>query len=117
MSIKQQLESDIDEFFRNSDKQLPEGRKKSLILLFDKYMHITSDPVKFIKRDFEMIKSHAIDMFKDSHFPKDFNNSYSKISTDEAANFCLVVATISYLQSKDCLKKLPIFDLKKNDTK
>lgn len=117
MSLKQDLEQDISEFFRQIEKQLPESQKKTLMLLFDKYMHISTTPVKWVRRDFDMIKENATRLFIDSAFPKQFNNSYSKITAAEAANFCLIVSTIAYLNSQDCLKKLPKFDLKDHNVK
>lgn len=115
MSLKKQIEQDVDSFFKDIDKMLPEGKKKALMLLFEKYCHISSADTLFNKQDFNRIKEHAITLYKDQAFPKKFNNSYSEISGQEAPNFCLVQAVIDYLHSKDCLKKTPRFDIKPND--
>ena len=112
MSLKQQLEQDIAQFFRDIDGMLPEGKKKALALLIDKYCHLSSAPVKWDKSHFDNIKSSAIQLFKDKAYPKKFNNSYREFSTQEAPNVCLVEATIAYLHAQDCLKKLPTFDVK-----
>lgn len=114
MGLKQQLEQDIAQFFRDIDDMLPEGKKKALELLIEKYCHLSSAPVKWDKSHFEMIKSHAITLFKDKAYPKKFNNSYREFSTQEAPNVCLIEATISHLHSEDCLKKLPKFDVRED---
>lgn len=111
--IKKNLERDIGSFFEESSKMLPEGKKKALMILFDKYMHITSADTLFEKYDFDLIKSSAVDLYKNLNFPKKFNGSYQQISSEESANFCLVLATINYLHGKDCLKKTPKFNLTK----
>jgi len=115
--LKDDLEQEINQFFREIHNMLPEGKKKALLLLFDKYMHLSTTPMKLDKGDFDAIKESGIQLFKDQGFPKAFNNSHREISTYEAANFCLIEATISHLYSKDCLKKMPKFDLKQTEKK
>lgn len=111
MRLNDQLKQDISDFFRNAEKQLLETQKKSLLMLFDKYIHLSTTPVKLTKQDFEKIKSRASAMYVDTAFPKHFNKSSAKITPMEAANFCLVQATIDYLHAEDCIKKMPIFDI------
>ena len=111
MKLKEKLDVDIKAFFRDIEKMLPEGREKALRILIDKYCHLSSATVLFDKSDFDNIKSHATREFIDKAFPKKFRNSYREITSGESANYCLIKSTISYLYSKDCLKKLPKFDI------
>jgi hypothetical protein len=117
MSLKKDIEDDISEFFRQTHKQSDQDKKKALMILFDKYIHLSTATELLTKYDFDMIKSNAIKLFTDRAWPKKFNNSYQEVSGQEAPNFSLVESTISYLNSKDCLKKMPKFDYKKGDSK
>lgn len=116
MSIQDQLESDISAFFRNIEGQLPEARKKTLKLLIDKYAHLYSTTVVLDKHDFDMIKDHARQFFVNSSFPKKIgstkNPGYTnkEISGGDINVLSIIEGTISVLNGKECLKRLPKFD-------
>lgn len=110
MSIKDQLDSDIEAFFRNIDGQLYESKKKTLKMLLDKYIHLYSAPVLLDKNDFEMIKSHAHTFYLNSSFPKTVGETRREISQYEANVLSIIEGTIDLLNSKECFKKLPKFD-------
>lgn len=71
-----------------------------------------SNTVKLTKKDFDLIRSIAIQKYNNSAFPKDFNNSNSCIDSSDSANFCLIETVFEYLSAKDCLKKEVFFDTK-----
>jgi hypothetical protein len=110
MSIKDQLETDINAFFQNIEKQTTEDKKKTLILLMDKYIHLFSSPVLLDKYDFEMVKSHAHKFIVDRTFPKFVGPKRSEISSTEANVLAIIEGTIMVLNNKECLRKMPKFD-------
>ena len=112
MSIKEQLEADIYAFFENIEKQTAQDKRKTLLLLFDKYLHLFSTPVLLDKHDFEMIKDHARKFLIDSAFPKKVGTNRREISPSEANILSVIEGTIAVLNSKECLRKLPKFDYK-----
>jgi hypothetical protein len=110
MSALNDLESDIHAFFEQIEKQTPEGKRKTLKLLVDKYTHLLSTPILLDKHDFEMIKDSAHRFFLDSAFPKKVGLKKREIGTHEANVLSIIEGTISVLNGKDCFKKLPKFD-------
>lgn len=70
-----------------------------------------SDDLKLSKKDFKIIKDLATHMYKNTHFPIRLNNSFESIEANEAANYCIVVSTISFLKSKGLIEEVPKFDL------
>lgn len=117
MKMIEQIDQEIADFFDSIDRQLYETKKKKLIEFLDKFLHLYSKEKLFSRRDFDLIKSNAIQLYKDLDFPKDFRDHYNSISTSEAPNFCLVLSTIIYLEHKDCLKSMPKFNLKTKEEK
>lgn len=110
MSVNDNLDSDISEFFENIEKQLPEARRKTLKLLIDKYAHLNSTPVLLDKHDFDMIKDAAHKFFVQSAFPKRVGSNRREIGNYESNILSIIEGTIQVLNGKDCLKKLPKFD-------
>lgn len=112
MKLEEELERDIQQFFQQVENQLPEGKRETLKLLIDKYCHISSTPTLFNKSDFDMIKQFAQRFFVDAHFPKMVGENRRTIEGGDLRVLAIIEGTISYLQSQDCLKKLPKFDYK-----
>lgn len=110
MSALDQLDSDIHAFFNEIEKMTPEGKKKSLKILIDKYAHLMSTPCILDKHDFDMIKDHAHKFFVNSAFPKKIGSNRREVSSYEANILSVIEGTISVLNSRDCLKKLAKFD-------
>lgn len=110
MGITDKLEADMNEFFENIEKQTPEGKKKTLKLLIDKYAHLMSTPIMLDKHDYDMIRDQAQRFFINSAFPKYLGDKKREVSSHEANVLSVAEATISVLNSKDCFKKLPKFD-------
>lgn len=110
MSVNDNLDSDIYEFFENIEKQLPEARRRTLKLLIDKYAHLNSTPALLDKYDFDMIKDAAHKFFVSSAFPKKIGSNRREISGSDTNILSIIEGTIQVLNGKDCLKKLPKFD-------
>jgi len=113
MSIKEQLNADIHAFFENTEKQLPEYRRKTLLMLIEKYAHLTSTPLLLDKRDFDMIRGYAHTFFINSTFPKFVGDNRREIDQYEANMLSIIEGTIHLLNSKECFKKMPQFDYRK----
>lgn len=110
MSIKEQLEEDVSAFFENIEGQLPEARKRTLLNLIDKYAHLFSTPIMLTKYDFEMIKDHARKFLINSAFPKKIGSNRGEVHPSEANILSVIEGTITVLNGKECLRKLPKFD-------
>lgn len=110
MSIKDQLDTDIADFFRNIEGQLPEAQKKTLKLLIDKYAHLYSTPVMLDKGDFDTVRSLAHSFFINSGFPKYIGSKRREVTQYDANVLSIIEGTIGMLNSKECFKKLPKFD-------
>lgn len=115
--VSEQIDQEIADFLDSIDKQLFETKKKKLMEFMDKFLDLYSKELTFEVKDFDMIRSNAIQLYKDLSFPKDFKNSYKSITPDQAPNFCLILSTINYLESQDCLKRMPKFNLKQKEEK
>lgn len=110
MSKSYDIDADIHAFFDQIDGQTPEGKRKTLKLLIDKYAHLMSTPCLLDKHDFDMVKSHAHTFFVNSAFPKKVGSNRREISSYEANVLSIIEGTIAVLNGKDCLKKLAKFD-------
>ena len=112
MSIEKDLEQDVGQFFQEIEKMLPEGKKKHLKILIDKYCHLLSTPIIFDKYDLDMIKDLALRQFIDKTARVYMGKNRREVTDRDIVTLRVVEATIGYLHSKDCLKKLPKFDYK-----
>lgn len=112
MRLEEELNSDISQFFRQIESQLPENKKETLRLLIDKYCHISSVPIVFDRYDFDMISQAAHKFFLDSDLPKVVGEKKRIIQGNDLRTLSIIEGVITYLNSKDCLKKQPKFDYK-----
>lgn len=118
MGLTEELERDASQFFREIEKMSDEDKKTLLIKLLDKYAHISSSKLVLDKNDFVAIKSMASKLYMDRGWPKFFKQGFSReISGQDSVNISLIESTIIYLNSKDCLKRLPEFDYEKGESK
>jgi hypothetical protein len=101
---------DIHQFFRQIEGQLADGKRETLRLLVDKYIHLTRATVLLNKGDFDDIREMATKMYLDRKWPKKFKNSNRSIVPTEATNMCIIEATIAHLNNLECLKKTPKID-------
>ena len=113
MTLKESVESDIRKFLNDIEDQSLDDKIRTLRLLMDKYIHLTTADLLLEKYDFEMIKSGAITLYTEKKWPKKLGKYEDDIVGNEVPKVCLIESTITYLNSKDCLKKLPKFNYKK----
>jgi len=111
VTLKQSLEQDINRFFEDIKDQLPEGKKKTLMLLVDKYIHLSTTTTLLDNSDLVAIKGQAISLYNDRSWPKKLGK-FSIITGSEIPQICLVEATINFLHANDFLKRTPKFDYK-----
>jgi hypothetical protein len=110
MSLKQDLEADILQFFEQTEKLTVGDKRKALKILMEKYIHLSTADCLLDKHDFEMIKDHAHRFYINSAFPKKVGSNRREISSYEANALAIIEGTIQVLNGKDCLKKLAKFD-------
>ena len=112
MTQNEDLDRDIDQFFRQTKNMLPESKKEALRLLMDKYIFLNRAPTLFDRRDFEEIKEKATNKLIEKAWPKKIEGDSGVISERNASLICLVEATIDHLEGEGCLKKHPKFKYK-----
>ena len=115
-SIKKQLEADINDFFEQIDNQNLNDQKETLRLLLKKYAHLSNAEYLMDSHDLSMIVGGAKTKLTSMKLPQFLaaGSVNRKITPDEISNVCIVEATISHLNKKDCLKRLPKFDYKED---
>jgi len=114
VSLKSELEVDIKRFFKQIENQNENDRVNTLRLLMDKYIHLSTSSYMMDNHDLNMIISHAKSLFANKTFPVYLGDSKKIVYENDQANLCVIESTISHLNNKDCLKKLPKFDYKEN---
>lgn len=107
---KEDLQKDIKQFFKTIEDYLPEDKEKLLYMLVEKYATITSMPVLFNKDDLDMIKSYSSKFLIDTNLPKVLGKNRRPVDGSENRVLAIVEGTITHLEAKGCLKKLPKFD-------
>ena len=113
MAIKDEMELDAGQFFRQIEGQLPEAQRQTLILLLDKYAHLSTATLLLDITDFNLIMSRSRNMYMDSSFPKRIGDKDTVGGHNhETANICLMQSTIEYLYGADCLNKKVKFDFR-----
>ena len=114
MGLKEDLEIDIMRFFDQIENQDSNDKKKTLRLLMDKYIHLSTSNFIMDNHDLSTILSQATGLFIRKAFPTFLGDRKVKVSQSEQANLCVIEATIGHLNKNECLKKMPKFDYKEN---
>ena len=112
MKRKQNLESDILNFFEDIENQSQSDKIITLRLLLDKYVHLSKSDYMMDKIDFNEIVGNAKRLIVEKTLPVKIGKNESTISEGEIANLCVIEATVMSLNKKGCLKKLAKFDYK-----
>jgi hypothetical protein len=110
--LENRLKIDIESFFTDIESQTEEDKRKSLMVLLDKYIHITKSDYLMDGTDLINIISGAKTIFVQKSFPTYIGKSNKQISQEEQRIACIVESTILHLNHKECFKKLPKFDYK-----
>lgn len=114
MDIKQQLELDIINFFKQIDTQNNVDQKETLKNLMNKYIHLTKADFMMEKYDLEVIVSNAKNLMANKTFPVYLGSNKRKVFEDEQTSLCIIESTVTYLNKNECLKKLPRFDYRED---
>lgn len=110
MRMEDAIDSDIRQYLAQFDNLLPEDKHKLLKNLLDKYIHLSTTTFLMDKFDYNVIVSQSKHLYSNETFREYIGANKRRIYSSERANFCIIESTISYLASKDCLKRLPKFD-------
>ena len=114
MGCNEDLESDINQFFKQIENQNISDSKVTLRILLDKYIHLNKAEYLMDKYDLNSIISAAKSVYASKTFPAYLGNSKSRVMEEEQKNLCLVEATVTHLNKKDCLKRLPKFNYRED---
>jgi len=109
-NLKQQLDVDILRFLENIENQNFSDKIQTLRHLFDKYIHLSQAELLLDAHDLGVIVNDAKTIFASQTAPVHIGPNKRLVSPADLPNLCVVEATISRLNKKDCLKKLPRFD-------
>ena len=114
--LKQEMELDICNFFRQIDNQNFTDQKETLKLLLDKYCHITKSDYMMDMHDLRSITSSAVGKASSNSMNKCLESGSRKVklSQEEMIKIFIVESTIGHLNKKGCLKKMAKFDYKED---
>jgi len=115
MSLKQELDVDIIKFLDHIEDQNMNDKVDTLRLLFDKYIHLSTAECLLDMHDLRSIITSSKGDMATRKMPNFLGRKLKvQLTTDEDISACIAEATISLLNKKDCLKKLPKFDYVEN---
>jgi hypothetical protein len=108
--LKEQLDVDILRFLENIETQNSSDKIQTLRHLFDKYIHLTKAEHMMDAHDLSVIINDAKNIFATQPMPIHLGAVKRLVNAADLPNLCLIEATISHLNKKDCLKKMVKFD-------
>ena len=116
MGINDNLRQDIIDFFDNIEGMESNDQVKTLENLINKYAHLNSTTLLLDHRDLQRIIGMSKELMSNSNLKKSFRTSTGNriVQYEEARILQIICATISFLNSKDCLKKIPKFNYKED---
>ena len=109
-NLKGQIEIEINEAITNMETQTTNDKRETLRNIIDKYVHLSTAEHLLDDHDLREIISGAKTLFANKSMPTCMGDSIRKTAPADEANVCVIEATISALNKRDCLKKLPKFD-------
>mgnify|MGYP006928159665 CR=1 FL=1 len=108
--LEKKLDIDIIQFFTDIEAQSHNDKKKTLKLLFEKYLHLNTAEHVMDRHDLNSIIDLAGRKFATEKFPVHLDYERKRVEQDKLRHMCMVEATIVHLKNTECLKKLPKFD-------
>lgn len=108
--LEKRLDNDIIQFFKTIESQSHSDKKKTLKLLFEKYLHLSTADHILDRHDLNSIIDNAGRKFANETFPVHLDYEKKRLEQNKLRHLCMVEATIMLLRKYDCLKKLPKFD-------
>lgn len=114
MSVKDQIEFDIRDFFEQTKNQSSSDQKETLRILLEKYAHLSKADFIMDKNDLDVIIGNAKSLMAQKTFPCFMGKTKRRVMEHEQANLCVIESTISHLNKSNCLKKLPKFEYKED---
>jgi hypothetical protein len=112
--MKQNLEADMINFFKQIESQSESDQKETLRLLLDKYIHLTKAEFVMDKHDLEQIISTAKANMVNTTMPITLGKTKRRVHPDQQPTLCIIEATVSHLNKNECLKRLPKFDYRED---
>lgn len=113
MTTKDTLDFDVENFFKEIENQNANDQRQTLRNLMDKYIHLTQSEYLMDSSDLLRIITLSKTIFANKTMPIYLGEKNKRVSDGDQANLCIIEATIAFLNSKECLKKIAKFDIKK----
>lgn len=113
MSLKEEIEIDIHQFFRQIENATRNDQLKTLRMLLEKYAHLSQAEYVMDYHDLNTMIGNAKHRFANDAFPIYLGERKRKVAPGDLPNLLLIEAVIAHLNKNDCLKKMPKFDKRK----
>jgi len=114
MGVKDEIDTDIINFFKQIENQNTNDKQKTLKNLIDKYAHISQSDYMMDWYDLQSIVNCAKTLFSNKSFPMFLGDKRKRVNQNEQANLCVIEETVRHLNHKECFKKLPRFDFRED---
>jgi hypothetical protein len=114
MSLKEEIELDILDFFKSIDVSGTNDRKEKLRMLLSKYAQLSSSELAMDDTDLRSIITGAMYSMSNRTLPMFLGENGKQVAQEHQQIVCIIESTVSQLNKKDCLKRLPKFDFKAN---
>ena len=108
--IKDELEADIKRFLEQIEGQAENDKVQTLRNLFSKYLHLNSCDFVMGHADFQLILNGAQKFYVDKSMPIFLGDKRQKVTSNEQANYCVILSSILYFNKNNCFNKIPVFD-------
>ena len=115
MGLKDDMDADIVTFFDQTEKQTMNDKSKTLKLLLNKYIHLSTADHVLDYHDLMAIIDKAQTLYANKTIPSFIGKNRRKVMMDHERNLCMAEATIEILNNSECLKKLPKFDYREEE--
>jgi hypothetical protein len=105
-----EIDAEIRRLIEVLDNQNYNDQIESVRKLVEKYVHLTTTDHMMDGFDLKKIINNAKSIFAKENTKIYLGKKKTPISQSDMSNYCVIEATIRYLNTIGCLKKLPKFD-------
>jgi len=107
--FEQFIEDEIKQMLQQIESQEDFDKIQTVKNLLDKYIHLSKSDFLIDFHDFNYIISHSKLMAGNDTFPIYLEPNGREINNNLIPAYCIINSTIGFLNSKECLRKLPRF--------
>ena len=108
---RQDIKADVELFLNKLDELSRDDRRRLLTAMFEKHFVLNEGELVVTRFEFANIQSAAKSEFVRQPVPMRFSNA--EVSGHELTHIAMFESIISYLNSKNALRRQPNLDIKK----